>query len=1196
MNKSLRLSLSAIAIAVLCNTVLVNAQTTLDGTDIYNGLRGRNFDEGWKFNKGDVSNGQSTSYNDGGWSNVTLPHDWSIFNSFNQSSAAGSGGGYLDGGVGWYRKTFTVPSDYNGKKVFVEFDGAYMNSQVWLNGNSLGTRPYGYVSFEYDLTPYLVYGGSNVIAVRLDNNQPTSRWYSGSGIYRNVWLTVLDQIHVGYCGMAITTPSVTSSSGTVNVSTKVVNQSGSSQSVTLSTTIIDPSGNTVATNATSATSIAAGGNNTFSQDYTVSNPRLWSCTSPNIYTAQTQVTVGGAVADTYRSTFGFRYFNFDANNGFSLNGVSMKINGVCNHHDLGSLGSAVNYRAIERQLQILKAMGCNALRTSHNPPDPQVLEVCDRLGFIVMDEAFDCWETGKVNNDYHLYFNSWAQADIQAMVTRDRNHPSVIMWSIGNEIPSPSTNTATNLRNWIRAIDTTRPVTWGCFAANMGNATEVAVASLLDLVGYNYFPGTYDSGHSGHPAWKMFGSETSSAVRSRGIYKTPTSTNILTGSDNQCSSYDNSVVSWGNSAESSYREINNRKYMAGEFIWTGFDYIGEPTPYDWPAKSSYFGIVDTCGFPKDIYYFYQSKWTTTPMVHVLPHWNWSSGNTVEVWVYSNCDTVELFLNNVSQGSKSMGSSTHLVWNVSWSSGTLQAKATKGSTVVYDQVTTAGSAAKVQLKPDRTSINADGRDLVFVEADITDSNNNLCPNATNTVSFSVSGPGTIVGVDNGNAPSTESYKGSSRMAFSGKCLVIVQATKTSGTITVSASSNGLSSASVTVSTAGEGTPGPTAEPTAVPTPAPENLALNKTASADSSQTGNGAANGNDGNTGTRWCANDANTNHWWMVDLGAPCNLTGTEVMWEFSGAYQYKIETSADNSAWSLNADKTGNNVAGQTMIDNFTTQARYVRITVTGLSGSNWASFFEFSVFGKVANATPDPTVAPTPGPTAVANGSISIACGSSSDVESFLPDQYFAGGTAYNNTNTVDVSAITENPPPAALFNNERYGSMTYTIPGFTAGSSYSVTLYFAETYLASAGSRLFNVSINGTTVLSDFDIYASAGGQNKAIARSFTTTADGSGQIVIQFVSQTENPKINGIAVNPGSPDQTPAPTPSGMLGDVNGSGTIDIVDALVIAQYYVGLMPDPFVVANADVNCSGGIDIVDALLVAQYYVGLITSFSC
>lgn len=792
------LTLTVLLSSILTFGQFVMAATgDLSGTDIYNGLRGQNFDEGWKFYKGDVSNGQSISYNDSSWSNVTLPHDWSIFNTFNQKSPSGGGGGYLDGGIGWYRKTFTIPSNYAGKKVFIEFDGVYMNSQVWINGTLLGKRPYGYSSFEYDLTPYLNIGANNIIAVKCDNNQPNSRWYSGSGIYRNVWLTVVEPVHAAYCGMFVTTPTVNSSSATANVSMQVLNQGSSAKSVSLVTTILDATNNVLVSNTSSAANIAANGSNKFSQNLTVLNPNLWSPSNPYLYTVQTQVIADGAVVDTYQSTLGFRYFNFDANNGFSLNGIHMKLNGVCLHHDLGALGAAVNYRAIERELQIMKEMGCNAIRTSHNPPDPALLEICDRLGLMVMDEAFDCWETGKTTNDYHLYFNSWAQTDLQAMVMRDRNHPSIIMWSIGNEIPNATAATATKLKDWVKAIDNTRPVTAGTFAVNMEDNANVA--NVLDLVGYNYFPYTYAKGHSNHPNWKIFGSETSSALRSRGVYKTPTNQNILTSSDNQCSSYDNSWPSWGNSAESSYSSVNGNNYIAGEFIWTGFDYIGEPTPYGWPSKNSYFGIVDTCGFPKDIYYYYQSKWTTKPMVHLLPHWNWSKGSNVEVWTYSNCDTVELFLNGTSLGSKNVGNSQHLSWNVPWTAGTLRAKATKGGTVVYDEVTTAGASSKILLKPDRTSVTADGKDLVYIETDIADANNVIVPTADNLVNFTISGPGTIVGVDNGNSPSTESYKANSRKAFSGKCLVIIQTTKTSGTIVVTASSNGLSSESVSITT-------------------------------------------------------------------------------------------------------------------------------------------------------------------------------------------------------------------------------------------------------------------------------------------------------------------------------------------------------------------------------------------------------------
>jgi beta-galactosidase len=794
-----------LAVTVFLNTHCINTQIattlpgtssiSLKGTDIYNGLRGQSFNENWKFYQGDVSGGQEISCDDSSWKDITLPHDWSIFNPIHRDSPASSHGGYMDGGIGWYRKTFTVPAGYKNKKVFIGFDGAYMNSRVWINGHSLGIRPYGYISFEYDLTPYLVYDAENVIAVRINNNQPTSRWYSGSGIYRNVWLTVLNQTHVDYCGMFVTTPSISSSSAAVNIKTKVVNQSSESQSVTLTSTILDANGNTVTTNTTSAVNISASDDNTFSQDLTVSNPQLWSPTSPYLYLAKIQVIVNDSVADTYQSILGIRYFDFDENDGFSLNGVKMKLNGVCNHHDLGALGAAVNYRAIERQLQILKAMGCNALRTAHNPPDPQVLEVCDRLGIMVMDEAFDVWEIGKNNlNDYHLYFRDWAQADIQAMVLRDRNHPSVIMWSIGNEIQRPSVATATKLRDWVKDIDTTRPVTWACNSLN--GSTDQAISTLLDVVGHNYFPERYDILHEKYPTWKMIASETSSAVRSRGFYKTPASQIILRDSDFQCSSYDNSVGGTS-TAQRSYVDINSRDFMAGEFIWTGFDYIGETYPYQWPSKSSYFGIIDTCGFPKDIYYFYQSRWTTEPMVHILPHWNWSNGQIIEVWTYTNCDSVELFLNGVSQGVKTVGDSLHLAWEVPWTPGTILAKGIKGDTVVYDEMTSSGPAAKVQLKPDRTTITADGKDLVFIEIDITDSNGVLVPNATNTVNFSVSGPGTIVGVDNGNSPSTEPYKTNSRKAFSGKCLVIVQTTKIPGSIVVTADSSGLSSTSVTI---------------------------------------------------------------------------------------------------------------------------------------------------------------------------------------------------------------------------------------------------------------------------------------------------------------------------------------------------------------------------------------------------------------
>jgi beta-galactosidase len=768
------------------------------GKQAYDGARGKLFCDGWRFFRGDATGAQDPAFNDSSWRSLKVPHDWSIELAFNRNSPAGGGGGYLDGGVGWYRKSFTLDESYASQRILIEFDGAYMNSQVWINGTSLGTRPYGYSTFQYDLTPYVKFGGgNNVIAVKVNNNQPNSRWYSGSGIYRNVWLTVLPAVHIAYGGVFITTPSVSATSAMISVATDVENKSSSSQSVKVTAGIYDAEGALVVGGTTATSDVAANAMSSLTQSLSVSNPKLWSPDSPNLYQVKVELQLGGATLDTYLSPLGLRWFNFSATSGFSLNDKTIKLRGVCNHHDLGALGAAFNDRALERQMQILKAMGVNALRTSHNPPVPELLEIADRLGIMVMDEAFDCWETGKTSNDYHLYFNQWAETDIKDLIRRDRNHPSVIVWSIGNEIPSPSATTGTKLRNWVRELDSTRPVTWA--SNKMGDSSHQAVAAVLDLQGYNYSQGSYDGDHAAHSNWKMYGSETSSAVRSRGIYHAPASQSILTSSDTQCSSYDNSVVSWGASAESSYSADLSRSYMAGQFIWTGFDYIGEPTPYEttWPAKSSYFGIVDTAGFPKDIYYFYQSRWTTSPMVHILPHWNWTAGTTVTVYVYSNCDSVELFLNDVSQGSKTFSSSTlHATWSVPWASGTLRAEGKRGGGVVAsEEVKTAGQPAQIKLSADRTTIQADGRDLAFITTDIQDANGVFAAAATNSVTFAVSGPGKIVGVDNGNAADTTIYTSLTRNAFSGKVLAIVQSTGDPGQITVSATSSGLAAGSV-----------------------------------------------------------------------------------------------------------------------------------------------------------------------------------------------------------------------------------------------------------------------------------------------------------------------------------------------------------------------------------------------------------------
>jgi len=760
------------------------------------------FDAGWKFHLGDVTGAQASSYDDSSWTALSVPHDYSITMSFDESSPAGAGGGYLNGGVGWYRKSFTLPAGSSGQRAIIQFDGTYMDSTVYMNGTQICARPYGFSSYECDFTSSASFTGTNVLAVRLNNQQPSSRWYSGSGIYRHVWLKTVNPVRVAYTGQYVTTPQVSASSATVNIAVTIQNDSATDASVTLASSILDATGTQVASATAAATTVSAGKSGTLTETATVPSPKLWSPASPSMYSVVTTVSAGGSVVDTYTSPFGIRTFAFDANKGFTLNGTSMKLNGTCNHHDLGALGAAVNHRAIEKRLQMLKDMGVNSLRTSHNPPAPELLDMADTMGLMVMDEAFDCWDQGKNTYDYGRFFNQWSTTDIGDMVMRDRNHPSVIIWSIGNEIPDDNNATvAQSLITAVKAKDSTRVIGQAFAMASPG----AAVAPLEDVVGLNYAPYVYGSLHSSNPTWKFFASESSSAVRSRGVYKTPVSSNILTSSDNQCSSYDNSVVSWGTSAEGSWSSVNGDAYIAGEHIWTGFDYIGEPTPYGWPSKSSYFGAIDTAGFPKDIFYFYQSHWNWDgpTMVHIVPmDWtSWTAGESVTVFVYTNADSVELFLNGTSQGSKTMSQTTgHLQWSVNFASGTLEAKATKGGQVVAtDTVKTAGAPAALVLTADRTSIAADGLDLSYVEVDVVDANGVLVPQASNAIDFSVSGAGRLAGVDNGNSIDHDPYQGTSRAAFSGKALAILQSTTTPGTITLKASSGSLTGASVSVTT-------------------------------------------------------------------------------------------------------------------------------------------------------------------------------------------------------------------------------------------------------------------------------------------------------------------------------------------------------------------------------------------------------------
>jgi beta-galactosidase len=737
------------------------------------------------------------SLDDARWRLLDVPHDWSIEGKFGKDNPSGVGGGALPGGTGWYRKTFTLPETDREKLAFIEFDGVYRNGEVWINGRYLGKRPYGYSSFEYELTPYLKFGGEkNVLAVKVDNSeQPNSRWYSGSGIYRNVWLTTTEKVFVDHWGTFVSTPEVTERGARVSVRTRVRNVLLEDQRVTLKTVLVDKNGRDVAT-AQSDAIVPKNSVYEFGQEFTVPHPDLWSVDGPALYKAVTAVERGGRESDRYATTFGIRSFSFDIARGFSLNGKLMKIAGVCDHHDLGCLGAAINVRALQRQLEILKSMGCNGIRTSHNPPAPELLDLCDRMGFIVMDEAFDMWMLEKTKYDYHLDFAVWHRRDLEDMVLRDRNHPSVFIWSIGNEIneqwdrkDSSGITIARELVGIIKNLDTTRPVTSNCNDVKSDN--NIIRSGALDLIGFSYGHNDYHLFPTIFPGQKSIGSETTSALESRGHYDMPSDSirrwplrwdkPFVEGNpDNTVSAYDNVSAPWGATHEEGLNLVKKYDFVSGMFIWTGFDYLGEPTPYEWPSRSSYFGIVDLAGFPKDVYYMYKSEWTKDPVLHIFPHWNWRTGQTIDVWAYTNCDEVELFLNGKSMGvRKKAGDQLHLMWRLSYEPGTLKAVGRKGSEVLTDEVKTAGPAARIVLEADRKVITADGRDLSFVTVKVLDGRGTLVPDADNVVNFKISGEGGIAGVDNGCETDLESFKTNSRMAFNGLALVVVQSTEKDG---------------------------------------------------------------------------------------------------------------------------------------------------------------------------------------------------------------------------------------------------------------------------------------------------------------------------------------------------------------------------------------------------------------------------------
>ena len=774
-----------------------------------------NFDKGWRFILADSAQMSLAMYDDSAWRMLNVPHDWAIEGDFSASAPSGNSGGALPGGVGWYRKSFEVAAADKGKLFYIDFDGVYMNAKVWINGQLLGQRPYGYSSFRFDLTPHLKFGARNVVAVRVDNSdQPNSRWYSGCGIYRHVWLVKTEKIHVAHWGT-----HVVAEGNKVSVSVSIDNNTTSQQTVVVRNRIISPAGVQVASASKKLSLNPSAKSISSLSQLKVSRPQIWSCETPYIYKVVTTIEQNGKVVDTYETPTGFRTFKFDAEKGFSLNGKSMKINGVCQHHDLGCLGAAVNEDALYRQLRILKEMGTNAVRCSHNPPAPELLAMCDTMGLIVMDESFDMWRRRKTKNDYARFFDQWAERDLTDLVLRDRNHPSILMWSIGNEVleqwSSADADTLSaeqanlilnaghdastlshgtemsvnsllckNLCEIIRRLDNTRPITAGCNEPDPKN--HLFKSGALDIIGFNYHHQWVKDVPKNFPGKPFIFSESVSALQTRGFYMMPSDSVYkapiewwLPYQDPsfQCSAYDNMHASWSSTHEETWDVVKHNDFVGGQFIWTGFDYIGEPTPYGFPARSSYFGIVDLAGFPKDSYYMYQSEWTDKQVLHLFPHWNWLDGQHIDLWCYyNNADEVELFINGHSQGVKAKKDDHeyHLMWRVKFEPGEVKAVARKNGKVVAEKtIRTSGAPAQLRMTSDRIRFgnNPNGDNLAFITVEVIDKDGNLCPRADDQVFFEVEG-GRIVGVDNGNPISMERFKDTKRKAFNGKCLVVV----------------------------------------------------------------------------------------------------------------------------------------------------------------------------------------------------------------------------------------------------------------------------------------------------------------------------------------------------------------------------------------------------------------------------------------
>jgi len=812
-----------------------------------------NFDASWKFFQGDIAAAKSSDYNDKDWRSLNLPHDWSIEGRYDTIYHTDWQSGYLPAGIGWYRKSFNWDKVEPGKKISLIFDGIYMNSDVWINGHLLGHRPNGYLGLDYDITGYLK-KGTNLVAVRVDNSKPLSaRWYTGAGIYRHVWLKITNQLYINDEDNTITTPLVTKDSAHVLANTTITNKSGSEQTVALEIKLTDHAGKQI-TVARSVKKIDAGQTGNYQAILQVTKPHLWSPDKPYLYKLINTITVNGRVKDQTETNIGIRKIVFRADSGFFLNGKQTKIKGVGMHQDAGPVGVAVPDDVLLRRLKLLKQMGCNAIRTTHHPFSPVFYNICDSLGIMVLDELFDGWEQTKAPDDYGNYFKQWWQKDAADFVKRDRNHPSVIMWSIGNEVRKPTIETQKKLIDLFHVLDPTRPVTQGGHDPTRGMKGG-KTRTLLDVYGFNGDGeeiGAFERFHQSYPDVPIVGTEVPHTYQTRGYYHTQTTWRVkdfpakweIDGgsagkmkdlssrvfpipdlSDHEVfsnypstyyqdgqhkpinnpnawakglyyqSSYDNATVRI--SAREAWKLAERLPYLMGEFRWGSFDYLGENN--QWPSRMANFGVLDDCGFPKDQYYLYQSLWTTQPMVHILPHWTYPGmeGKVIPVVAYTNCDEVELFLNNKSLGKKAYHGS-QLVWQVPYQPGTLKAVASiGGKQQAIAAYRTAGTPFAIKVGTDKKALHAKSEEAAHIAVSIIDKNGVEVPTANNQVIFSVQGPGKLIGVDNGDPLDLSSYKHNKRLAFMGKCLGIVQPTATTGVINIKLSSPGLKPAMVQI---------------------------------------------------------------------------------------------------------------------------------------------------------------------------------------------------------------------------------------------------------------------------------------------------------------------------------------------------------------------------------------------------------------